>query len=490
MTASIPSTPAELRMSAAAESTATLPEAFVSQMQTLLGEEASAFFAALETPAPTSIRFNPGKMISTDKDVSFHKSAITPQSWAEGLGIDLLPVPWAKQGYYLSDRPSFTRDPLFHAGAYYVQEASSMKLEPIVKKALNNLLLQEPNRPLRPLLALDLCAAPGGKSTHLASLLPSDACLVSNEYVRNRALVLRDNLTKWGHPNQIICNNAPGDIGRCTDMFDLIVADVPCSGEGMFRKDPDAIREWSPAAVLMCAQRQKEIIESVWPALKPGGCLIYSTCTYNRAENEDNLDWICGALGAEILHQEHCYPHKTQGEGFFISLLQKETEDQTPGAALNHRGKTGKSNSTLVPVPKAFESIKTYLKDKEQYRFHFREPDLIAIPESILPAYERLRPYLHILSAGIKLGEIKGKDFIPDYALAQSIALDANAFPAYECSPEEALQYLRMDGFCAQSLSNGYALICFQQLPLGWIKHLGTRSNNLLPKELRIRNNN
>lgn len=506
-TTSVPPSPSETSVSSPPRPLA-LPETFVSQMHALLGAEAPEFFAALEAAAPTSIRFNPFKIGTMEKDVLGHGAAVTPQSWAKSMGIRLSPVPWSEYGYYLSERPSFTQDPLFHAGVYYVQEASSMKLEHTLKQALHQLLLSEHNPSELPLLVLDLCAAPGGKSTHLASLLPSDACLVSNEYVRNRALVLRDNLTKWGHPNQIICHNAPGDLGRCTDRFDLIVADVPCSGEGMFRKDPAAIREWSPDAVRMCAQRQREIIESVWPALKPNGCLIYSTCTYNRAENEDNLAWICSELGAEILQQEHCYPHRTQGEGFFIALLQKEAEGSDQGAETHCRGKLGtngttgttgttrkpgktekpgKSNSAPVSVPKAFDSIRNCLKNSARYRFLFREPDIMALPESILPAYESVRPYLHILSAGIKLGEIKGKDFIPDYALAQSSALDTKAFPSYDCSPGEALQYLRMDSFCAHNLPKGYALVCFQKLPLGWIKHLGTRSNNLLPKELRIR---
>lgn len=304
-------------------------------MSALLGDETQAFLDALQLPAPTSIRFNPRKASST----------YGPEVWAGHPQTLLRPVPWAQNAFFLSERPSFTLDPLFHAGAYYVQEASSMKLE----SYLTPILPQLTNAPR----VLDLCAAPGGKSTHLASLLPSESCLVSNEYIKNRALILRDNLTKWGHPNQVVCQNAPQDFARCPGGFDLILADVPCSGEGMFRKDPGAISEWNPSAVMMCAQRQKEIIAGVWPALRRGGFLIYSTCTYNPFENEENTAWICTELGAEIIQQEHCFPHRSEGEGFFISLLRKT--DSADVGATGSAGRKPSKNSGINPLPRSLD---------------------------------------------------------------------------------------------------------------------------------------
>ena len=281
-----------------------LPAPFVAGMQQLLGNETfSAFQEALQTDTPVSVRMNTAKCGRIPEAAT--------------------PVAWCTSGYYLSKRPTFTFDPLFHAGGYYVQEASSMFVEQALRRWVEG-----------PVVMLDLCAAPGGKSTLARSVLPSGSLLVANEVMRNRSQVLAENLIKWGHPGVIVTQNDPADFTDLGPVFDVILTDVPCSGEGMFRKDPVAITEWSPENVDLCVQRQRRILRDIWPALKPGGILIYSTCTYNTHENEENVHWISRELGAEVLSLEvpdswsitgnllggefpvyRFLPHRTVGEG-------------------------------------------------------------------------------------------------------------------------------------------------------------------------------
>lgn len=251
-----------------------LPIDFITRTRALLGNEFDSFEAALQADVPVSIRINEKKG--------------TPAPSTTGAPCER--VAWCETGYYLPERLSFTFDPLFHAGAYYVQEASSMFLEQAIRSHVKT-----------PVRCLDLCAAPGGKSTHLAACLPEGSLLVSNEVIRSRSHILAENIAKWGNPNCIVTNNDPKEIGCLTHFFDVIVADVPCSGEGMFRKDTDSTGEWSVANVALCAGRGRRIIHDVWNALKPGGLLIYSTCTYNMEEDEENIHYITEELGAEAL---------------------------------------------------------------------------------------------------------------------------------------------------------------------------------------------
>ena len=247
-----------------------LPQAFIERTRQLLGETQYPLFEeALQTEVPVSIRPNATKCA---KEV-------------EGE-----PIPWASSGVYLKNRPTFTFDPLFHAGCYYVQEASSMFVERVLQAYVKE-----------PVVMLDLCAAPGGKSTLCRSVLPEGSLLIANEVMRNRSQILAENLIKWGHPEVIVTNNDPADFTDLTHLFDVILTDVPCSGEGMFRKDQVAVDEWSLENVDVCWKRQRRILTDIWPALKPGGLLIYSTCTFNREEDEDNVAWIAKELGAEIL---------------------------------------------------------------------------------------------------------------------------------------------------------------------------------------------
>ncbi|MDR2057539.1 MAG: rRNA cytosine-C5-methyltransferase [Dysgonamonadaceae bacterium] len=443
-----------------------LPEAFISRTKALLGDEWADFEQALQEESPVSIRLNPSKI---GHSLPCH-CGLGPQS--------LEKIPWASDAYYLPHRPSFTLDPLFHAGCYYVQEASSMYLEQIVKKWISC-----------PSKVLDLCAAPGGKSTQLSSILPKKSLLVSNEIIQSRVHILSENLIKWGNPHTIVTNNDPSVFGRINNFFDVILADVPCSGEGMFRKDPNSIGEWSPANVRLCAERQKRILANSWPALKPGGLLIYSTCTYNYEENEENLEWICRELSAEIVEEPRRFlPHKTKGEGFFISGLKKSnnrfpSDNLSPGYFPQKGAAISKPCKSLLPfsLDKAWE--------KEEFTFFSENNTLLAIPSIHQRDYILLKNKLKIMFAGIALGKSKGKDWIPAHALAMSCRLPSSVFPEWEVDKDTALKYLRKETLqnLPADFPHGHILVMYQKYPLGFIKNTGNRGNNLYPQEWRIR---
>lgn len=446
-----------------------LPADFVKRMKELLPEEFPAFEEALNTSSPVSIRINPAKQLQTP---------------------EMERIPWTETGHYLPERLSFTFDPLFHAGAYYVQEPSSMFLEQAIRQWVD-----------KPVRCLDLCAAPGGKSTHLATVLPEGSLLVSNEVIRSRSHILAENLNKWGHPNTIVTQNDPTEIGRLTHLFDVVVTDVPCSGEGMFRKDPESINEWSVANVNLCAARQRRILQDVWEALKPGGLLIYSTCTYNTEENEENIQYLVEELEAEPLsvtvdaawnvsgalkHNNPVYrffPHKTRGEGFFLAVLRKA---EASVRTIRYRPKNKKEKGKVTPSLPL--SVKDWLTDPAAFQWHFQQEKLLAIPSAWFDTYRLLADALRIVSAGIALGEVKGKDFIPDHALAISQSFRREAFPAVELSRNEAIRYLQKETFpLPEGTEKGYVLLTYQNSPLGFVKNLGNRANNLYPAEWRIR---
>lgn len=297
-----------------------LPQDFVTLMEEQYGKDAASQLcdALLHTEPGVSVRLNPRKRprpLITEEcneccDASLHLDA----------------VPWCPDAYYLSERPAFTMDPLLHAGAYYVQEASSMYLAEILSRYL----------PDDVQTALDLCAAPGGKSTLLAGFLPDDCTLICNEPVPKRAQVLSENIQKWTRMPQgrypvrcVVTQQMPVDFSRFTDCFDLIVTDVPCSGEGMFRKDEEAVRGWSLEQVSLCSERQRDIVETIWPCLKEGALLVYSTCTFNHFEDEDNVRWICEHLGGTLLEERHFLPGRDRGEGFYIAAIRKDGSNST-----------------------------------------------------------------------------------------------------------------------------------------------------------------
>jgi 16S rRNA C967 or C1407 C5-methylase (RsmB/RsmF family)/NOL1/NOP2/fmu family ribosome biogenesis protein len=444
-----------------------LPADFISETRALLGDEYPLLEAALQAPPTVSLRLNPAK------------------------GLKRLPadrVGWCDTGYYLPERPAFTFDPLFHAGAYYVQEASSMFLEQAIRAYTEG-----------PVKCLDLCAAPGGKSTHLQAILPAGSLLVSNEVIRSRCYILSENTTKWGSPYTIVTHNDPKEIGELRRFFDIIVADAPCSGEGMFRKNPESISEWSAGNVSLCASRQRRILHDSWDALKPGGLLIYSTCTYNTKENEENLHYILTELGAEALpvpikeawnitgplaynHPAYrFFPHKTRGEGFFLAVVRKK-EDETPPHQRKQKKEKGKAKNAIPAGPC------NWLLQPEAYQIEMRENTITAFPQSVAGDLQTIAAQLRIVSSGVGLGEVKGKDIVPCHSLAMSTAFNRKAFPAVALAWDDAIRYLRKEAITLpDSLPKGYVLATYKGYPLGFVKHLGNRSNNLYPQEWRIR---
>ncbi len=449
-----------------------LPVDFITRTRALLGDEYEKFERALQADVPVSIRTNPSKGLSMINGGQ--------------------PIPWSSaHGYYLPERLSFTFDPLFHAGAYYVQEASSMFLGHVVRSLVSS-----------PAVCLDLCAAPGGKSTDLHSALPEGSVVVSNEVIRSRSYILAENMQKWGYPNQIVTNDDPEQIGELTDLFDMIVTDVPCSGEGMFRKDSDSTGEWSVANVQLCAARQKRILHNIWNALKPGGLLIYSTCTYNLEENEENIRYFVEELGArpvEVpiepswnIHRElkysnpvyHFFPHLTRGEGFFLAVLQKEEGEVATLKVKNKQKSKGQKSKNIPYCPKEVEN---YLQPGA-WSAVWREQTLHQLTPETQAVYALIADKLHVLTAGVEVGTGKGKDFIPSQALALSTALNKDAFVQVEVDWKQAVAYLRKEAITLpDGTPKGYVLLIYKRHSLGFVKNLGPRANNLYPQEWRIR---
>ncbi|MFZ4726155.1 MAG: methyltransferase RsmF C-terminal domain-like protein, partial [Paludibacter sp.] len=438
-----------------------LPDAFICRTKVLLGDEYLAFEKSLEENAPTSIRLN-DKMhyLASDEKVS-----------------------WCENGFYLKERPLFTADPLFHAGIYYVQEAASMFLYQAVKQHFAEARS-----------VLDLCAAPGGKSTLLTQALSENSLLVSNEIIRSRAYILAENLIKWGNPNIVVTNNDPKDFESLPGFFDAVIVDAPCSGEGMFRKDEGAIKEWSEYNVIMCAQRQREILTSVWDTLKTDGKLVYSTCTYNREENEENVRWICDELGAELLtidlnginnitvsdYGYRFYPHKTRGEGFFLSVLRKTSSLTRRLKIKNDNRKTGKQFNYLN-----LNSLK--LIEPESWIINNENNIISAYNSERFEDFILIQKYLKCMHSGIQLGEIKGNDFIPGSSIALSKKLNRESIECVDVDYRTAISFLKKEAIQLPQTSRGYLLITYKEQALGWVKNVGNRCNNLYPQEWRIR---
>ena len=480
-----------------------LPALFVDYTRALLGEEEYNRFSAalLEDEQSVSIRLNPQKWDNSSFFI---------------LHSSLKEVPWTTGACYLDQRLTFTFDPLFHAGGYYVQEASSMFVEQAVRRYL----------PERAVAVLDLCAAPGGKSTHLRSLLPAGSLLVANEVMRNRVQVLAENLTKWGHPDVVVTNSDPAEFTPLEHLFDCILTDVPCSGEGMFRKDEAAIEEWSPENVEICWQRQRRILTDIWPCLKPGGLLVYSTCTYNTKENEENVRWIRDELGAEVLPFDvpagwgitgnllagedfpvyRFLPHKTQGEGFFLAVLRKAGDEEEAdgmrmaqmgrpnadklisGKQKGKKGNGGKAASLSAFGKEQLATVQGWLRGAEGYSLMPEGQALTAFATSWLPVLSALKQHVRVLQAGVTLAETKGKDCVPAHALAMSSLLSREAFACEEVDYPTAIAYLRKEAVTLSGTApRGFVLLTYRDFPLGFVKNVGNRANNLYPQEWRIR---
>ncbi len=323
---------------------------------------------------------------------------------------------------------------------------------------------------------LDLCAAPGGKSTHILSIIGSNDLLLSNEVIRSRSSILAENIAKWGYPNAVVSNNDPADFSSLDVFFDIVVVDAPCSGEGMFRKDRDAISEWSLDNVRLCASRQRRILSSIWSALSDGGFLIYSTCTFNTLENDENVAWIASELGAELIEKRQFLPGEERGEGFFIALLRKNG-DYSPFL------RTSENKKCQIPACAQYIS---YVNCKFTFS---QKGDLWRVFPTALAADIRiLESSLRVTRSGVAVAVQKGRDTVPEADLAISTVLDEKAFPTVELSLEDALKFLSKDNIVFGSeVPPGYLLVSFKGAHLGFVKNLGRRSNNLHPLSRRIR---
>lgn len=456
-----------------------LPASLLTSLQTVKGFDEKTFTTVHASGAQvTSVRINPGK-----------KNELSGTQLAESLE----PVPWSSNGYYLPERPSFTADPLFHAGAYYVQEASSMFLEEALKQSCDL------SGPLR---VLDLCAAPGGKSTLIQSLLSEDSLLVSNEVIKTRVGILSENITKWGAVNVVVTNNDPRDFQKLTGYFDVIVVDAPCSGSGLFRKDPAAISEWSEANVQLCAQRQERILADIFSSLKPGGILIYSTCSYSYEEDESICDFVVNSLSATSLRYQlkpewnivettaarsgafgyRFYPDRLKGEGFFIAGFRRQGDEEIT-QAYSFKNKNQLSRATKDEL----EAIKKMIADVSRFSFLKWQENILAFPASLQDDLFLLQANLYIKKAGVSIGVVIKAELIPDHELAMTGLLSADV-PYYNADKETALQYLRRHDIKCDTVAKGWALLRYNNIALGWIKVLSNRINNYYPKDWRILN--
>jgi 16S rRNA C967 or C1407 C5-methylase (RsmB/RsmF family)/NOL1/NOP2/fmu family ribosome biogenesis protein len=447
-----------------------IPKKLLESLHGLPGFDEERFVAAHQEPAPVSVRKNPYKF-----------SAQLPNEAGLVWGSTV----------YLEERPSFTLDPLFHAGCYYVQEASSTFIGQVF-----TYFFPHATEGAQPLRILDLCAAPGGKSTDILSAIPPESLLVCNEVIRTRVNVLSENITKWGAANVIVTNNDPADFTKLDGYFDVILVDAPCSGSGLFRKDPDAIKEWSEENVEMCSKRQRRILEDVLPALKNGGLLLYSTCSYSREENEtiaDEIMQLDDLVSLEILSvraditrttsEKHgaagyrFYPDKFKGEGLYMTAFRKAG---LPAAV--------KLKSTpLKQISSAERAVleKYVWNEKGGLLFFKHNDDIHFIHKEHEKDLHFLQQNLYVRNAGTVAGRIMNGELIPDHALALSNWLRKDV-PRVSVDKITALKYLKREDIKLDGVKTGWILICFEDHPLGWAKVLPNRVNNYFPKEWRI----
>ncbi len=434
-----------------------LPPDFVRRMQSELGQDYPLFEESLQQKPPVSIRYNPFKSESI---------------LASGTKID-----WSELGYYLPERPVFTLDPLFHAGVYYVQEASSMLLGNVFKKVFPN---------PKGMRVLDMCAAPGGKSTDLLSnLIGEDNILICNEVVKKRVPILMENLQKWGCSNVFVCSDEPQKIAQCGSVFHAVVIDAPCSGEGLFRKDPNAISEWSPQNLTLCENRQKGILDAAYNLLEEGGYLFYSTCTFNPLENEANVHYLIEKYEMEEIKFDfpaewgiatkklgyQCYPHRVGGEGFYLAVLKK---NETESSQKSMRQKTN------------FVSI-DWMNAKTQWQLvPQKENDFYMVNAKYSDFFQQISKKIRLYPT-LTISKIKN-EYLPSHSLALSNEL-SDDIPQIELSLNDSLRFLKKETFDFQPQRKGWHLVTYRQKRLGWVKALENRVNNYLPKEFRIRMN-
>ncbi|MDE6268283.1 MAG: hypothetical protein K2M04_04285 [Muribaculaceae bacterium] len=475
----------------------TLNQEFINMIDSLADPRLKGLTQALSSsPSPVSLRLN---------------SRCFPSSVSPSLPSR--PVPWNHRGFILDDgagRPQFTWDPMMHAGAYYVQEAASM----IHGHILATLLARRPD-PLAPVALLDACAAPGGKTTAAVDVLPQGSAVVANEWDFRRAEILRENLAKWGRGiSTIVTRGDTRRLRRLSSVFDVVIADVPCSGEGMFRKDPAAVTQWSPRLVVECRGRQEEIIENLWQTLKPGGWLIYSTCTFNRTEDEDMIEWIISYFDAEpveipvdpswgivgaiadpaapgggSLPVMRFLPGVTPTEGLFVAVLRK------PGDSEGSQRRERPSKPTKSKPQHAPREVEEWLAKRPDgsslsllvTETEGKPSDVWAIEEHWVPLRDALLREADVIAPGLHVATIKGKSVMPAAPLAFSQWLAPGAFPRVDLDYDAAVAFLQR-GVPALSpdVPLGFVLLTYRGMPLGFVKNLGNRANSLYPAEWRI----
>lgn len=452
-----------------------LPGAYIQQITELLGSEAPAFLDSYHQPRAQGIRLNPAKITPELREQLI-------QEW------QLVPVSWCSEGYYYQEPVRPGKHPYHTGGLYYIQEPSAMSAV--------ELLDPQPGETV-----LDMAAAPGGKTTHIAAKLGGHGLLISNEIHPARAKVLAENVERMGLANVIVTSSTPeGLSARFAGSFDRIMLDAPCSGEGMFRKDPDAVRDWNPGLVEMCASRQQDILHEVHRLLKPGGTLAYSTCTFNRTENEGMMDWLVSEYpDMELLRTERVWPHLERGEGHFVAVLHKRSDEPSqsrkdrerhirPTKAKKHESRMGSrelehawrayqdwaaealKDFTLGPGrPLLFGEALYYLPDGAGIRLHDAEMKGLKLP----------RPGLH-------LGEAKKGRFEPAHALALALLPEQAAQHCLlSASSEQVQAYLKGETLNTDLPLQGWVLVSADGIPLGWAKASGGQLKNRLPKGLR-----
>ncbi len=442
------------------------PDRFKQRIITQNYVDAGALLNALGEPSPVTIRINKAK---------WNKRPLDSES-----------VPWCKKGFYLTSRPSFTMDPLFHSGCYYPQEASGMFLEQVFLQSVQS---------MKNIRVLDLCGAPGGKSLLLSDLIGPGNLLVANEVIRSRALILSETITKWGAGNTLVTQGDPSAFGKVPGFFDVVFVDAPCSGEGMFRTEV-AVREWSPENAVYCAGRQKRILMEIWPALKENGILIYSTCTFNPGENEENIKWLIERNEAEAIRLDinsfpgiteisfqgiygyGFYPDKIRGEGFFISAIRKKGKQDQIHLRSNRQAETKPDKSDL--------KIAASWTDFNEDRIMKWGDEIIAAPCD-MDVYQILYGNLRVISAGTKIYTVKRNNSLPSHELALSSGLKRETFPRHEIGIDEAVAYLRRDNLRLTGIHEGWNILTYKGVNLGFIKNLGARVNNYFPVGWRIR---
>ncbi|EAX47360.1 putative RNA methylase, NOL1/NOP2/sun family [Thermosinus carboxydivorans Nor1] len=452
-----------------------LPAAFCQRMQALLADEFAAFYQSYEEPRTYGLRVNTLK--------------ITPAELVSLAPFALTPVPWATDGFYCLEEQRPGKHPYHAAGLYYIQEPSAMAAAP--------LLAPQPGE-----FVLDLAAAPGGKATHLAAFMQGQGLLIANEVHPARAKILSENIERLGVKNCIVTNETPPRLAeRFPAFFDRILVDAPCSGEGMFRKDPAACQEWTQDAPRQCAARQREILADAVRMLKSGGWLLYSTCTFAPEENEEIVDWLLAAypdLAVVPLPHNHgfasavpawgggrsdlagavrLWPHKLRGEGHFLALLRKQGEGK--GTGIRPGRKEGKR--------RADSRLKDYLAFCREFFTTVPEGDLQLFGDHLylLPPGAPPLDGLKILRPGWHLGWLAKNRFEPSHALAMAItAKDVRYTADYSAADDAVWRYLRGEALPRQG-EKGWTLVTVDGYPLGWGKQSADSLKNHYPKGLR-----